>query len=78
MIIACKKLAHLMIIACKKFDGSYCSQAKYDDFQGPLTIVTYQFTYSATDVFGNTASAVNFTVTVKDLYPPIMIQSYQI
>ena len=23
----------------------YYPQAKYDDFQGPLTIVTYQFTY---------------------------------
>ena len=50
----------------------YCPQAKYDDFQGPMTIGTYQFTYNATDVFGNTAPVVNFTVTVKDLCPPVM------
>ena len=49
----------------------YCPQAKYNDSQGPLTIVTYQFTYSATDVFGNTAPAVNFTVTLAIITPPI-------
>ena len=49
----------------------YCPQAKYDDFQDPMTIGTYQFTDSATDVFGNTAPAVNFTVTLAIIAPPI-------